>query len=221
MTKENLFLDYGGLIFNYNFNRHTLFRAHNIALKYINSISENPMELNRLAKAHDSAINEYLTARQDNSEWGMDKIMGLMLNKLDSPSPIPVSMISLIYKLNDHDASPKGDAVEILKDLAKEKRIGIITNLPHDSFIYELQKFELLNLISTITPSYQVGFRKPHPAIYLEAMKKANAIPKNSIFASHDKIEVEGAEAVGMEGILADSLEEMIGELYENNLYQY
>jgi len=221
MTKENLFLDYGGLIFNYDFNRHTLFRAHDLALKCINSISEGPIELDRLAKAHDSAIKEYLVARQDNSEWNMDKIMNLMLSKLESPNPIPVSMISLIYKLNDHDAYPKGDAVKILKNLAKEKRVGIISNLPHDSLVHELQRFGLLNSINTITVSYQVGFRKPHPAIYLEAMKKANANPRRSTFVSHDQIEVKGAEAVGMEGILADSLEEVIGKIHENNLHKY
>ena len=38
MTKENLFLDYGGLIFNYDFNEKTLFRAHNLALACFNSM---------------------------------------------------------------------------------------------------------------------------------------------------------------------------------------
>ncbi|MCX6750405.1 MAG: HAD-IA family hydrolase, partial [Candidatus Pacearchaeota archaeon] len=116
-----------------------------------------------------------------------------------------------IYKLNDHDATPKGNSLEILADLAKRRKLGIISNLPHDSLVYELQKYGMRELFDTITVSYQVGVRKPHPEIYLEAMRRAGAKPENSLFISHDEAEVNGARAVGMEAILTNSLEEMIG----------
>ena len=37
MEKPRVFLDYGGLIMNYDFNSNTLLRAHNLALKQIMS----------------------------------------------------------------------------------------------------------------------------------------------------------------------------------------
>ena len=82
MTKENLFLDYGGLIFNYDFNEKTLFRAHNLALAYFNSIGFD-LDLDGISAAHDRAIKAYLQARKhDFTEWGMNQIIGLMTENL-------------------------------------------------------------------------------------------------------------------------------------------
>lgn len=212
MTKENLLLDYGGLIVNYDFNEKTLFRAHNLFLDYINSFNGNLINLQNLSKAHNKAIRAYLETRQkDNSEWHLDKIIGLMLSDLGIN--VPVSEVSEIYKLKDHDSKPFPNSKQILVDLSKTHKLGIISNLPHNSLIYELRKEEMLNLFDPIVISYQVGFRKPHPAIYQEAMRRANAKPERCIFVSHDEPEVKGAEAVGIRGILVKSLEEVIGIL--------
>ena len=211
MTKENLFLDYGGLIFNYDFNEKTLFRAHNLALACFNSVGFN-LNLDKISAAHDRAIKAYLQARKhDFTEWNMSQIMGLMTENLGINSPALTSQIATIYKLNDHDATPKGNSPEILRDLSQRRKLGIISNLPHDSLIYELQKYGMKDLFDTVTISYQVGVRKPRPEIYLEAMRRAEVKPGNSLFISHDEPEVKGARAVGMEAILTDSLEEMIG----------
>ena len=207
----NLFLDYGGLIVDYNFNRDTLLRAHNLALDYINSFDGDLISLDKLSEAHNKATQDYLTARQDNSEWTMDKIMGLMLSNLGINAP--VSEVSEIYKLKDHDSKPFLKSKQILMDLSKTHKLGIISNLPHDSLIYELKRENMLGLFDPIVISYQVGFRKPHPAIYQEAIRRANTTPENSIFASHDEQEVIGAEKVGIRGLLVKSLEEVIGAL--------
>jgi len=211
MPKQNIFLDYGELIFNYNFNEKTLFRAHNLVLAHFNSMGFN-LNLEGISTSHDKAIKAYLQARKhDFAEWDMNQIIGLMTENLGINSLALTAQIATIYKLNDHDATPKGNSPEILADLAQIGKLGIISNLPHDSLVYELQKYGMRELFDTITVSYQVEVRKPHPEIYLEAMRRAEAKPENSLFISHDEAEVKGARAVGMEAILTNSLEEMIG----------
>jgi len=211
MQKPNTFLDYGELIFNYDFNEKTLFRAHNLALAHFNSIGFD-LSLEGISAAHDRAIKAYLQVRKhDFAEWDINQIIGLMIEDFGINSPALTFQIATIYKLNDHDATPKGNSPGILADLAQRGKLGIISNLPHDSLVYELQKYGMRDLFDTITISYQVGVRKPHPEIYLEAMRRAEAKPENSLFISHDEAEVNGARAVGMEAILTNSLEEMIG----------
>ena len=122
MTKENLFLDYGGLIFNYDFNEKTLFRAHNLALAYFNSVGFD-LDLDRISAAHDRAIKAYLQARKhDFAEWGMNRIIGLMTENLGINSSALTSQIATIYKLNDHDTTPKGNSPEILSRFITEKK---------------------------------------------------------------------------------------------------
>jgi len=209
--EKNLFLDYGGLIVNYDFNKDTLARAHALALSRINCGGQR-FDIEQISEAHGKAIQSYLDARErDNSEWSMDKITRLMLSNLGADTS--VSDISEIYKFNDHNSEPMPKAILVLERLSSHANLGIISNLPHDSLIYELKSYGILNLFDPIVVSYEVGFRKPHPAIYKEALRRANARAEDSIFASHDVEEVRGAKNVGMRGILVKSIEEVIGIL--------
>lgn len=212
MTKtKKLFFDYGGLIANYDFNKGTLFRAHRLALDYLNSLNGHKINLTQLAKAHEQTIQTYLTARKDSSEWRMNKIMRLLLSNLGLNSNMPVSKVSEIYKQNDHDSTPYPDTKRVLTELAINRTLGIISNLPHDSLIYELKRDKLLDLFETVTISFEVGVRKPHPKIYQEALRKAKVTPAESFFISHDKEEVRGARQLGIESLLVKSIKEVIG----------
>lgn len=212
MTKtKKLFFDYGGLIANYDFNKGTLFRAHRLALDYLNSLNGHKINLTQLAKAHEQTIQTYLTARKDGSEWSMNKLMRLLLSNLGLNSNVPVSKVSEIYKQNDHDSTPYPDTKRVLTELAKNRTLGIISNLPHDSLIYELKRDKLLDLFETVTISFEVGVRKPHPKIYQEALRKAKVTPAESFFISHDKEEVRGARKLGIESLLVKSIKEVIG----------
>jgi len=211
MTKENVFLDYGGLIFNYDFNSKTLQRAHDLAFKYLTSQCKE-ISPQGLENAHKKAIQVYLQARnKDNSEWTMSQIMSLMLSNLGIIAD--VQHIGEIYKLNDHDSTPFKNSKGILMNLSNKYKLGIISNLPHDSLLNEFEREGMLSLFDPIVISYQVGHRKPHPLIYNEALRRANTTARKSIFVSHDELEVIGAENVGMKGILVKSLEEVIGIL--------
>lgn len=209
--KRNLFLDYGELICRYNFNSETLQRAHDLTFKYLTSQGKK-ISPRGLENAHKKAIQAYLQARsKDNSEWTMNQIMGLMLSNLGINAD--VQHIGEIYKLNDHDSTPFPNSRRILIDLSNRYQLGIISNLPHDSLLSELEREGMLSLFDPIVISYQVGFRKPNPEIYQKALKRAKTTAKKSIFISHDKPEVVGAENIGMKGILVKSLEEVIGTL--------
>ncbi|MBU0958743.1 MAG: HAD family hydrolase [Nanoarchaeota archaeon] len=213
MVKDKkIFLDYGGLICDYQFNRRTLFRAHRLALDYLNSQNGHRISLDRLSQAHDKTIQAYLQARnRNNSEWTMDKIMEMILSDLGLNGNVHLSRVSDIYKYNDHDSEPYPDTERVLSELSKRRKLGIISNLPHDSEIEELRAFGLIDHFDSITLSYQVGFRKPHPAIYQEALRSAGVTPEQSFFISHDQEETEGAEKLGIESLLVKSIKEVIG----------
>jgi len=206
-------VDYGEFLFRYDFNPQTLLRAHKLALKQINSQAGGQVTPDGLSKAHNDVIRAYLTARQDSTEWTMDRIMGLMISNLGLNGNVSVPEVAEIYKLNDHDARPLASTPESLPRLAEMGELGIISNLPHDSLIHELRGYDFLKYFRTVTVSYQVGFRKPHPAIYQEAMRRAQTTPEKSTFLSHDQEEVNGAQAVGMRAFLAHDLAEALTKL--------
>jgi len=209
MQRPNIFLDYGGLIFENRFNHDTLFRAHGQVRNYLKLSDGRQISEKDLSQAHDSVIREYLEDRKATlKEWSMERIMKEVLERLRvHPNHIP--SICAIYSLEDHDYWPKQGTAEALPRLADANDLHIVSNTPHASLIHELRSHGMLDYFKTITMSWEVGFRKPHPAIYQEALKRANATAKESIFVSHDEVEVEGARAIGMKGLLAQTLEEV------------
>ena len=211
---KELFMDYGEFILHYHFDRKTLFRAHRIALDLINRNNPKYLVLDDLNHAHEKAIEDYLKARkEDYSEWTLERILDFTLKELRINGKVPREDIILAYKLNDHDVRPTEGAKEALTQLSKERNLHIISNLPHDSLVYELDHHKLRGFFKTITISCEVGYRKPHPLIYKEAMQRARTTPQESIFASHEEYEVEGARNVGMYGILAKNVAGVLNQL--------
>jgi len=208
-NEKVIFMDYGELLFRYDFNKNTLSRAHNLVLEHLHN---QGVDINKenLAKAHDTAIHAYLDARKkDNSEWTMGQIMSLMFDEagLDYKH---LDKVSTIYKLSDHDSTPFPSTITEVPKLAKIADLGIISNLPHDALVHELKRYEMFDFFKTITVSYQIGVRKPHQKIYQEALRRANVRADESLFISHEDYEVKGAEAVGMRGLLVPSLENIL-----------
>lgn len=210
---ETLFFDYGGLIVNYDFNpQTTLQRAHKLMQCHLN-LNGRWAGIRSIDIAHNKAILAYLEARKDGSEWHMDRIMGLMLSNLGNFDGLDVREVSRIYALNDHDVFLKGNVPKALDELSKRGSLNIISNLPHDAILHELGRFGIRGRFDTVTVSYEVGFRKPRPEIYLEALRRSGADPSRSTFVSHELVETQGAEAVGIRGVLANSLEEAVGAI--------
>jgi len=72
---------------------------------------------------------------------------------------------------------------------------------------------ELHQIFDAVVISGHVGMRKPDPEIYLYAAKLLDVAPADCVFVDDFSLNVEGAEAVGMTGVLFRNREEVIGEL--------
>lgn len=216
--QKDLFFDYGELLFAYHFSQDTLMRAHRLALPQLAPFSDQ-LTIDKMVRANDIVIGEYLAARKKtNEEWSMHRIMGRCLDILGITDERAIDLAVDIYKLNDHDASPLPGIPELMRELASERPLHIISNLPHDSAIHRLQEHGLRDCFSTITFSYEAGYRKPRPEIYRLALERTGCEPHNGLFISHDEDEVLGARQVGMHSFLAKTADEIRRGLYEDHL---
>lgn len=95
------------------------------------------------------------------------------------------------------------DVAPVLRELARRGiKIGLISN-SHRSLASFEQHFELEGLISAAVSSSEHGYLKPHPSIFLAALRLADVRPEKSIMVGdslpHD---IDGALRVGMRGVL-------------------
>jgi epoxide hydrolase-like predicted phosphatase len=103
--------------------------------------------------------------------------------------------------------------VDCLQRLRPRYRTGLLSN----SFIGARQREELAygysDLVDEIVYSHEVGIEKPDPRIYEIACRRLDANPSEVVFVDDSQMAVDGAEAVGMVGILHRDNTETVRQL--------
>lgn len=96
------------------------------------------------------------------------------------------------------------DTAQLLGEIGERYRIAVISNA--DGKIRDvLQKCGIAHYFHTITDSGIVGFEKPRPEIFQQALKSMNAAPEESLYVGDVYcVDYLGATAVGMHAMLLD-----------------
>ena len=97
------------------------------------------------------------------------------------------------------------DVVPALTDLRNKGLIlGLISNIDRD-ITPLLNELGLPSFLQVVVTSTDVGFSKPQPEIFQEAMKRAGVQPVEAIYVGDQyRIDVGGANTAGMKGVLLD-----------------
>jgi len=93
---------------------------------------------------------------------------------------------------------------ERLQQIGAQYRIGVISNA--DGRIHQvLAKCDIASCFRTITDSGLVGFEKPHPEIFRQALKSLKARPEESLYVGDVySVDYLGATGAGMQAMLMD-----------------
>jgi putative hydrolase of the HAD superfamily len=91
-----------------------------------------------------------------------------------------------------------------LRDIGKRYPIAVISNA--DGKIEDvLRRCGLADCFRTITDSGLVGYEKPHPEIFRQALKSMNAAPEQSLYVGDVySVDYVGATGAGMQAVLMD-----------------
>ena len=95
------------------------------------------------------------------------------------------------------------DVIEMLPVLAKQYKLGVVSNFKTEDGIETILKsFDLIRYFSHITTSVKNGWRKPNPEIYKESIGKCE-VEKSAILFIGDDLEcdVKTPMALGMQAI--------------------
>lgn len=97
------------------------------------------------------------------------------------------------------------DVLPALAELKKRGLIlGLISNVDHD-IASLFQELGLTPLLQVVVTSQEVGFNKPQPQIFEEALRQAGVQAQEVMYVGdHYQIDVVGANGAGMQGVLLD-----------------
>jgi HAD superfamily hydrolase (TIGR01549 family) len=112
-------------------------------------------------------------------------------------------LVSTIRQSSNWDVIPAGTR-EYLDDIRARYKISVISNA--DGKIEDvLRRCDIADCFQTITDSGLVGYEKPHPEIFRQALESMKATPQESLYVG-DMYSVDylGATSAGMQAVLMD-----------------
>ena len=112
-------------------------------------------------------------------------------------------LVASIRNSGNWDTIPPGTA-EQLHEIGERYRVAVISNA--DGKIEDvLQRCGIAQCFRTITDSGLVGYEKPHPEIFRQALKSMNATPEESLYVGDVySVDYLGATGAGMQAMLMD-----------------
>jgi FMN phosphatase YigB (HAD superfamily) len=112
-------------------------------------------------------------------------------------------LVAAIRNSGNWDIIPPGTA-EQLRAIGEHYEIAVISNA--DGKIENvLQRCGIAHCFRTITDSGLVGYEKPHPEIFCQALKIMNAVPEESLYVGDVySVDYLGATGAGMQAMLMD-----------------
>lgn len=98
------------------------------------------------------------------------------------------------------------DTLDVLRSLRSAGlRLALVTNQPYpgDLLLPDLEAHHLLPWFDAVVVSHDLGYGKPHPAIFEQALERVGAAPREAVMIGDTPaIDVAGAKAAGMPAVL-------------------
>ncbi len=89
----------------------------------------------------------------------------------------------------------------IVRETGKKFKLGLLSDIGPLHWEHLYNEMPLLQNFANPVLSYRIGFLKPHPQTYLLAADSVETLPGRCLFIDDRAVNVEGAQAVGMQAI--------------------
>jgi 2-haloacid dehalogenase len=109
--------------------------------------------------------------------------------------------------------------VEILRELKdRETPLYALTNWSRETFPQTRARFDFLGWFRDIVVSGVEGLAKPDPAFYQLAARRCGLVPERTVFVDDLQVNIDGAKALGFDGIRFTGAAELRAELAARGL---
>ena len=120
-----------------------------------------------------------------------------------TPSAKLIDEISKLYieRLSKHTHLFK-DTVALLEYLFSKYKLHIITNGFENVQQRKLQNSGIARFFDVVLTAEKVGYKKPHPTIFITALEEAKVLPENALMIGDSlEADIQGALKLGMQAI--------------------
>ncbi|MFI7574792.1 HAD family hydrolase [Micromonospora sp. NPDC049497] len=146
----------------------------------------------------------------DDSEFSMTEVgtefLARVLGEPAAPADVETFVVTYLREWNSAVRVPAG-MPDLLADLAATRRLAVVTNTHRADLVPgHLAAMGVAHLVDAVVTSVEVGWRKPHPAIYAAALDTLGVPASAAVFVGDTFVaDYAGPEAVGIRAFLIDA----------------
>ncbi len=105
------------------------------------------------------------------------------------------------------------DIAKLIKKLKRNFRLVLLSNTDILHFEYIKNKFKIVDIFDDYTLSYKVGFRKPNPIIFINALSKIKTLPFNCVYFDDIPEFVYIARLMGVKAFQYKNVKKLVNDL--------
>jgi putative hydrolase of the HAD superfamily len=225
MTCKAVLLDYiGTLVEPKNYTLEASKRKLHEALCQAGLISSVKEFMEAYAEAHEKYRKiRYEELREvTNAVWVSETLNNIQC-KTNTEDPRLKVGLSVFFKDFINSLKLRPQAKKLIKTAAEHCKVGLISNFTYAPAIYaSLRKLGINQYFSTVLISEEIGWRKPHRAMFDEALKILQAKPNEALFVGDSPTEdIKGAKALGIRTVFVESQFNTLANLKKCGIQPY
>lgn len=123
------------------------------------------------------------------------------------PGGVPPALVTRMLDAHRRELSKAAEFpahhARLLADLARRYRLAVVSNFDYTpTALGLLETAGVVDLFRTIVVSDEIGWRKPAPPIFAEALRRVGVAPEEALFVGdRADIDVIGAQQAGMHAV--------------------
>lgn len=141
------------------------------------------------------------------------------LGFLTDPSDLRVKMAVNVFFEDYLDAFELNPCTDrLLAQVPKHFKVGLVSNFTYAPVIYAaLRKLRINKFFNAVLVSQEVGWRKPNPKIFHEALKRLGVKADETVYVGDSPLEdIRGAARAGMKTVFVPSQFYSLENLFED-----
>lgn len=108
---------------------------------------------------------------------------------------------------------PMDGMEDLVRSVSKKTTVGLLSDTDPIHWNFIRNRWPWIGQIKNPTLSYEIGVMKPNAAIYLAAAQHVRTPPPQCLFIDDLQANVDGARAVGMQGLLFEGVKPLSQKL--------
>ena len=105
------------------------------------------------------------------------------------------------------------DVEKLIRALKRKFKLILLSNTDALHFKYIKNKYKIVTAFDEYVLSYEVGYRKPNPLIFLNALRKAKTLPFNCVYIDDIPEFVYAARLMGIRAFQYKNFKKLVDDL--------